>query len=481
MRILRLVLLSTAILYLFGFALFAQKSTAGDDDNFLPDFKSDKDMKMLIAEKTPFVPSYGGWITSDLIDEKSKDASGARELFTSITTARIWLKSYLWGNNFVYVRGKDVYLHVLKEKITDIDNSDNVLDLDVGFFSFSNKNNTLKIFLGRKFFNIGTGLVFNGRGDGGELDYYSKFLDVKLFGAYTGLMKKDNNPYGLSDKDISTGAKRVFAGGTLSQTIFNQTIFLLGLMQIDKGKEGEWESISSGTRAGNLVQKKSRYQSQYYGAGLKGIAGDAFYYAEFIIEKGESNMLDYDDYGTVVIDRYKKKSVKAYACNAGLNYYFDMVFKPTLLINYAYGSGDKDRSDYKSPTGNTTGDDKGFIYFGTYIGGYALRPILANLHIFRGGFSIVPFSKSNKKYLKRIGFTAKYSYYMKDLPSSLINYGEANLDSKDVGHGIDSSVRCKIFYDLAIYVNYGLFIPGDAYLSSEKNRNFIMGGVYLTF
>ncbi len=481
MRIIRLVLINIAVLYFSGFALFAQKKGAAvNADEFYPDFESDKDMKILKAERTPFVPSYGGWLTSVLIDERSKDASGAKELFTSVTTGKVWLKSYLWANNFVYVRGKDVYLHVLKEKVTDIDN-DNVLDLDVGFFAFSNKNNTLKVFLGRKFFNIGTGLVFNGRGDGGEVGYYSKLFDVKLFGAYTGYMKKDNNPYGLSDEDISTGAKRFFAGGTLTKTIFNQTIYLLGLMQIDKGEEGDWEVISSGTRAGNFVQKMSRYHSQYYGAGLKGILGDAFYYAEFILERGESNMLTYDDYGTVIIDKYKKKPVKAYACNAGLNYYFNMVFNPALLINYAYGSGDKDRSDYKSPVGNTSGDDKGFVYFGTYVGGYALRPVLANLHVFRGGFSIVPFSESNKKYLKRIGFTAKYSYYMKDLPTSVISYGEADQDSKDVGHGIDASVRWKIFYDLVVYMNYGLFMPGDAYLSSEKNRNFIMGGFHLNF
>jgi len=138
------------------------------------------------------------------------------------------------------VRGKDVFLSIRDNKKIEIeDRNDNLVDLDVAFIGISNSNKTLNLFLGRKFFILGTGLVFNGRGDGGEFNFYSRYIDVKLFAAYTGLLKKDNNPYGLSDKDISEGSKRSFAGGKLQTEFFNQAIYILGMAQIDHGDEEE--------------------------------------------------------------------------------------------------------------------------------------------------------------------------------------------------------------------------------------------------
>ncbi|MDY6934602.1 MAG: alginate export family protein [Spirochaetota bacterium] len=431
------------------------------DDMFYPAFLNDKDMIIPKAEKKPFTFSYGGWLMPIVIDERNGD--GKNELLSSITIGKLWVKSWLWERSAIYLRVKDVYTGILREKNIDIDNSDNLFDLDVGYWSISNSNNTLKLYIGRKFFIIGTGLIFNGRGDGCQFDLNSKYVDFRLIGVYSGYLKKDNNPYNLSDKDISDGSKRIFTGGTISKIIYNQKVYLFGLAQIDKGKD------SAGI--------KSKYNSEYYGLGFTGVFQNAYYFGEFIHERGKSYLSDPDP----ITGLYEKQNIYAFAAVFGLQYYLNLSYNPVLLLNYAYASSDKNRINYQSPSGNESGKDNGFIYFGTYVGGYALRPLLSNIHVMRCGLSILPFYNSKRQFLKRMNLIIKHSYYYKNDSNSGINSGEALLNSRDIGHGDDVMLRWKIFYDLSAYVNYAIFIPGNAYPSSEENRYFFMGGLIISF
>jgi len=449
----KITLYSLVLLLLWSVSVSAQDRDTAPEDAFYPDLQADEDMKMLRAIREPLSISYGGWITPVIIDERSGTA-----LTSSVTISKLWIKSTLWRNSYVYIRGKDVFFYVVNEEDIDIDDTENLVDLDVGFIALSNERNTLNLFVGRKFFTLGTGLVVNGRGDGGEITFYSRFIDIKLFGLYTGLLKKDNNPYGLSDKDITDGAKRIFAGGTLQKEFLNQAFYLLGVAQIDQGDEEE------GT--------KSRYQSQYYGAGLTGTISDMIeYYAEFVYEMGKSYLSGTEE----------EEDIQAYAANAGIRYYIDVPLNPTLIIQYAYGSGDEDRTSTRLPTANQMDTDTGFLSFGTYVGGYALRPELSNIHIARGGFSFTPFSFTKSRSLKRMNIMVKYSYYMKDKPEGVINYGEATLEEREIGHGIDASLRWGILSDFSFFVTYAIFLPGKAYDSSEPNRNFTMGGFNIIF
>ena len=434
-----------------AFAQRAAPAVPGEEP--IPNIQADPDMRVSPLRR-PFTLSYGGWLTPGVIDERI----GSTDLMTSVTIAKLWLNMTLWPNAFIYARGKDTYQYVLVEKDRDIDDTDNVLDLDAAYLQMANERRTLVFSVGRKFYLLGTGLVFNGRGDGGELGIYTRFLDLKAFGLYTGLLQKDTNTYGLSSKDIATGAKRYFVGGTLGKTVKNQTFYLLGLMQMDQGDQ------DPGT--------KTRYQSQYYGAGAKGFLIDGMeYYGEFVYEMGTSYLS-----GTT-----EQKDVAAMAGLAGINYYFNAASNPGLLFQYAYGSGDEDRAGYTSATGNAAGDDNGFVYFGTYLGGYGLRPRLSNLHIGRAGFSFTPFYGAKSVSLRRLALLAHYSYYMKDNSKGTINDGEATEDNRNVGQGVDVSLRWAAFYDLSVFANYGLFLPGAAYPSSEENRNFTMVGVNLVF
>ncbi len=453
MRTTRFFALLCATALLAASPLYAQEvDPVKDALDLFRTMEKDTDMKLAGPAKKPFTVSWGGWITPVVIDERK-----GTELTSAVVTAKLWLQSTLWKNAFVYVRGKDVYLAPLMQSGIDIE-SDNVIDLDVGYIGMTSPDGSLQFYAGRKFFVLGTGLVFNGRGDGGEIKLYTRFVDLKLFGLYTGLMNKDTNPYGLSSRDISDGAKRIFAGGSISRGLGKHEVYLLGMAQIDQGDQ---ESTD-----------KTRYQSQYYAGGLKGLIIDGMdYYAEFIYETGKSYLSGSDD----------EKNISAMAGMLGINYYIDAPYNPAVLFQYAYGSGDKDRSDPKSPNGNTSGDDNGFLYFGTFVGGFALRPVLANLHVFRLGFSGSPFYRSDKTYLRRMSLIAMYNYYMKDKPEGTINNGEASVNSRDVGHGIDLSLRWGIFHDFSVFVNYGLFLPGSAFGSGAENRNFIMAGFNLVF
>ncbi len=442
-------------------------------DEFFPEVRGSEEIPFTPLERRPFTLSYGGWITPTLIHEEKSDSSS-----TSSNTAKLWVKSTLWQNAYIYVRGKYAFTwNFDKPGGSSLDTTDHVYDLDVAYISMANKYQNLKLSVGRKFYLLGTGLVFSGRGDGIEASYVNPIVDVKVFGAYTGFLAKDSNPYKLSDKDISKGSKRIFAGGTLEKDFFNQTAYVLGMAQIDNGRE------EMGT--------KSRYQSQYFGAGLKGLIIDGLdYYAEGVYERGFSYNKGSADEKTInslsstsnqVATTNRKHEVQAYAALAGVNYYLPTILNPTILFQYGFGSGDGDRQNYSSSTGNTRGTDTGFIYFGTYVGGFALRPLLANLHIFRVGFSLVPMSFMKQRFLNRMSVVLRYTYYMKSKIGGTINYGEAERHSSDVGHGADAALRWGIFDDLSFFVNYGLFLPGGAFKSSEDTRHFILGGFNLVF
>ena len=433
-------------------ALLAQDEVATPGEELFPAYQVDEDMRKLEPAVQPFIPQYGGWITSTVLHERVDGTT----LTSSLTQVRIWLQMAFTENVYMYVRGRDIYLAEIYQEYRDIDN-ENTIDLDLGYIGFKNDDSTLQLILGRKYFLVGTGLVLNDRADGAEVKLYSNIVNLELFGAYTGFLQEDSNPYNLSTKDFSEGAKRVFAGGTISRGIGNQELYVLGVAQVDMGDQ---ES-----------DQKTRYQSQYYGLGLKGVISDSLdYYAEGVYEMGTS-------YNT----SNEESDIQAFAAQAGLQWFLPYSLNPSLIVQYAFGSGDADKSNYSDPRGNARGNDTGFLGFGTYVGGYALRPQLANLHVIRGGGSFTPFSGLQQFWLQRLSLTAKYSYYMKHRVAGTINNGEASEPERFVGHGGDLLLRWKIFYDFSIFAGYAVFLPGDAYPDSADERTFAMGGVTLVF
>lgn len=447
-----LILFLAIVTVNWGIALFAQEEYIP-----LPDVAADPDLVVATKVVQPFTLRYGGWITPVIIDLRTSDT----DLVTSVTTARLWLTSTLWANANLYVRVKDSFLAVIREDNVNIDNTSNVFDLDIAQVTIPVMKNKMRLVLGRKYYVTGAGLVLNGRGDGGEVQFYSRYGDVKAFGMYSGLLNKDDNPYGLSSRDIADGAKRIFAAAQYSKDfLYNNTFYLYGLMEIDKQDED--------------ANNKSAYDTQYIGAGVKGVVSDTLsYYAEYVYQMGTS-------YATIMPGVQEESDIKAMAVLAGLRYYWDIAYKPLLNLQYAYGTGDKDASSYKNATGNTLDDDMRFMYFGTFLGGFALRPQLGNLHVIRPGIGFSPFYKGGDR-IKAMNLVMYYSYYMKDKKESPINGGEATLSKSFVGQAVDVMLRWPVYYDFSFFANYGLFLPGDAYPKGELKRHFIMAGVNIVF
>jgi hypothetical protein len=454
------ILLSFIILLTAGADALAKKGEPDTDDTFFPYMQDDKDMKIATPEssiKTKGI-QIGGWITPVIIDQRE----GSNTLTSSVNILKLYLKTYLWKQSYFYIRGKDAFTRYLTQEgdtYGGLDQPDNHYDLDLAYISMMTPNRVFNLSLGRKFYLLGTGLLLNGRGDGGEVNFHSRYLGIQLLGLYTGLLKEEDNPYQLDSDELTEDGKRVFAGGKVDLYLFNQTLYFLGLVQMDKGDEDPATPIN--------------YNSQYYGVGIKGSLLEGLtYHGEFIYEMGESYLYNSN----------QKEDIKAFAGIFNLYYFFRAPVNPVLIVQYAYGSGDSDRLDHRTTDSNTSGEDNGFLSFGTYVGGYALRPPLSNLHVVRGGFSVSPFSGSGNNVLRRMAFIAKYSLYRKDKAEAPIGSGEAVENSSNVGQGIDASLRWRIFHDLSFFLNYAVFLPGDAYASTEDdNKSFMMAGLNISF
>lgn len=436
--------------------LYAQ-SAQTDSDLFFSGTDKNSDFNVTLPENSFSAKGiqYGAILSPVCIFDDRSDG----QLGSYLMNAKIWAKSYLWNNSFFYIRGKDSYLGVqTNDRSYSPVKSKNVLDLDLAYISISSDTGNLNLSIGRKFYYIGSGLVLNDRGDGSEVSWTGYGLGLNLVGLYTGLLIKDNNPYKLSTRDYSDGSERAFAGGTANAEFINQKFYVFALVQQDLSNKNSTEN--------------TEYNSQYYGTGLEGIIFENFsYFAEFVYETGNS-YIDKTD---------KKSSISAYAVNSEIDYYIPVILKPAITVQYAYGSGDSDRDTYSDsvrPDGSN-GKDNGFISFGTYSGGYALKPVLSNIHVFRAGLAIAPFSGTETSLLSKMSVGSKYSYYRKDKKKSCINSGEAELPDFNVGQGIDASLRWQMFYDLSMYVNYGLFLPGKAYNDKGK-QNFIIAGINIS-
>lgn len=447
-----------SIISMILFLTAAAASYAADDqilpEEYIPDLSADADMAVASIPSTAMSATYGGWVTPIVISDRRGDVSTN----SSLTLVKVWGKLSLGGNSFIYIRAKDLYTKVFSSENYDGDKSKNMIDIDTGYIELATSRRAFSFAAGRKFFLVGSGTVLAGRGDGADIKLKSALADLQVFGMYTRYLNKDDNPYDRSSKDRDDGARRVFAGAIAEKRFLNQTAYLFGVIQRDRAAEN--------------ATAKIRYQSQYYGAGIKGVPVDGLdYLVEGVYEQGKSYLYNSSD----------KKSVGAYALNASANYYVNASMNPALSVQYAFASGDNDRYSSTESSSNTSGKDTGFVGFGSFNGGLAFRPDLSNLHVMRAGGSIMPFSANTYPRLRRLNAGIKYSYYMKDRSKGGVNSdGVATENNRNVGQGIDLSVKLKAYSDLSLFAQYGLFVPGAAF-EEKKKWHTAMFGLLLEF
>ena len=176
------------------------------------------------------------------------------------------------------------------------------------------------------------------------------------------------------------------------------------------------------------------------------------YWAEVIRQTGES----------VVYDTMQKRDVEAWAYDLGISYDWDVYSDPNLSLEYAFGSGDSDRvSVTDTLDGNISGDDKNFHYFGYLPAGYALSPRLSNLQFAKAAVLFKPLEKY--KLFKNFSLGIDYYRYFKDEKDGGIYDTEAINSDTDIGDEVDLTIFWQILSDLTLELQYGYFMPGDAY------------------
>lgn len=233
-----------------------------------------------------------------------------------------------------------------------------------------------------------------------------------------------------------------------------------------------WQNDSTKEDPPDFLQEY-KYDSQYIGFGSTGeLVENLRYSTEWVIERGSS-------YGD---DRFlHSDDIKAWGFDNLLEYLFKHETKPTIAVEYMYGSGDPDRLG--SPTNADGGNrndhvDKSFVGFGFRDTGLSLAPRLSNIHIWRVGGNFRPLPKVEAA--KNLELGTDWFLYAKDRADGAISDALADRQSSYVGWEMDYYANYRVTSDLSLTVRYGVFFPGTAF-SDQSNRTFLLTGLSWSF
>jgi len=410
---------------------------------------------------------YGGWINYRYIDfdDDDNDSSTADSFDDTYSVdGRVWMKAALkppqgasyTNEHLLYIRLKDLYVE--RNGDTSVEPSDHDgLHLDYGYFIFDFK--PVKVELGRRYFKIGRGIAYSNVNDGVQINYY--LPSWNFAGLFSQTLPHEDN----IDASVPGGDKesdRKFAGVGAGYTgIKNHQFYGYVLVQRDFSDE----------RPNNSLQQFT-YDSEYIGVGSLGSIDKKFnYWIEVIKQYGDSHI-----FGT-----NEKADIDAWGANVGIEKSWQLITHPKLTFEYAFGSGDRDRIDVTDTEfGNTLGDDKNFLYFGYIPTGFALAPRLSNLHMVRLGFQLKPLEGIS--FFRNFSFGLDYYYFQKHRAAGGISDLDATVADKDIGHEIDVYFDWQVLSDLNVSLEYGYFMPGDAYADfTDDNEDYFSISLAYTF
>ncbi len=411
---------------------------------------------------------FGFWFSTTYRDYKNLDNDETLDdlvKYTWLQDARLWMNMTFLDKHSAYVRIKDYYLRRgVGDGYTGIGDDNKGPELDMGYFRLNFRDNKYlsgDLAVGRQYIYLGRGITYSNIHDGVRLNAYFKKCFLKLF--YTRNKPREDN-IDVTVPGYDKQGKREFIGGEIAYTTLkNFVTYAYFLLQHDREDE-------------NTPQQNYNYNSQYIGAGFEGrlFNKKLEYWFEAIKEFGTS-------YTDTLLVPLAKKDVDAWALDAGVRYRWKHVLKPSLELEYAFGSGDKDRLFVTDTQGgNMEGKDKNFLYFGDFFAGYALAPRLSNLHIWKIDFSLKPFNYF--KFGKNITAGLKYYVYRKDKPAGGIYDEEGWANSHDVGTEANGYFYWKLYKNIYLSSRYGIFFPGGAYADSQNNSTkYFYTSIILTF
>jgi len=409
---------------------------------------------------------YGVWVNYLYTDFHDDDNDASTEDVTDSTFSidpRFWLRASLRppadgtseNEHSVYFRYKDLLTW------RDPTDSNGHFDQDgphVDYLFLTLDFRPYWIQVGRRFFGFGQGLAYSDVGDGIEL--MATFPTWNLMGLVARSLPHQANidfslPGGKNSGRTFYGIEGKYIG------IPNHGIYSYIIFQRDDGDEDPEDTTQN-----------YDYDSEYFGLGSEGTLLENLRYAtEVIFETGHSAAATED----------REDNIRAMALDVSLTYDVQLPMQPTLYGEFAFGSGDSDRTSVTDTIdGNTISKDTNFLYFGYLPTGYALSPRVSNLRMLKIGMAIKPLERM--ELFKELTTSVDFYRYYKDESKGGIFDLQASRPDRDVGSEVDLTLSWPVLSDLTLTVEYGHFEPGDAYpLSSDDDSDYFSAGITTTF
>lgn len=407
--------------------------------------------------KQSFLYDYGGWLHGEFVrldDKPDRDHRTFR-----YADLRLWGEVVLEQRYTAYVRLQTEYTDFNKgdQFAGEHDNLFRSPHVDQAYLDadLSGEDNDVSVRAGRQFESIGRGLLLNGVYYSLHGSWSSGRFSARALVAHT-LPHDDDIDQSLPN---ARDSHRGFAGLEGNYMLSgDHRVYLMALVERDLNDEE------------SLFQKWD-YHANYIGMGGRGtILPDLSYAVETVFEFGQSAGAGSKD----------MESIRAFALTVTIDYSWRVDTSPHFVLEYMFGSGDKDRGSVTDvASGNQSGtDDRSFLAFGFLQTGFSLFPRLSNIHILRAGGSFRPLESVEAA--RNLEFGAFFYWYQKAQSAQPISDPRSFLDDADLGTEVDVLLRWRVFSDLGISANYGIFLPGKAY-DEQSNRSFFSAGFTYSF
>ncbi|MFH1800084.1 MAG: alginate export family protein [Candidatus Omnitrophota bacterium] len=421
----------------------------------------------VIAKADKYLLSFGGWADVDYIDFGNDDNNREeKDVFDAdlMVDTRLWVKG-VWRMDL----GKREYEHTVFAQFRNLyterwpsegqplvqdDNDGPHVDLLYGDLDLG----LGKLRTGRQYLNLGQGIVLSDVYDGFKFSGSVSDVSFETFVAKT-LPHAENIDYSVPGYDKTS--KRYFTGGDV-----------VWRPKMEFGLYGFFLIQHDESQPSPATNQDYNYDSQHWGVG-----------STYEFEKGPSLWGEYifETGSSAVFGEEKRSDVLAHAFDLGASYEYPWFAHPEISLEYAFGSGDGDRTSVTNTEGgNLRGRDHNFLPFGFFPAGYALEPVLSNIHILRTGVAVKPLEKYWA--LRKLQLRTDGYFYWKAKAKGGIYDIDATEPSSDIGREIDFTLLWPVFSDVEISVRYGLFFPGKAFpAQSNDPESYLSTSLSVTF
>ncbi len=312
--------------------------------------------------------------------------------------------------------------------------------------------------IGRQFLYLGRGITFGLTTDALSLDWAHGDWAGLAFGSQS--VDRNISFNGLPSPLAYQLDRRQFYGGQIEYQGWDRRELYSYVM-------GQWDNSS------RKFAQETAYDSIYWGIGttgeiLFGEPGEEMgipnlrYHSEFVIQRGaHQNFSTRDD-------------IRAWAVDAGMDYFWTTPMKPRVGVGYTRASGDKTRSGSPLPNSGINGfqtTDDSFIGFGYLNTGVSFQPSLSNLEFIRISAALRPFEDSESQSYQGIEVGTSSYLYWRPAPTSGISDVRANRNDDYLGHEWDLYVNWRMSSDLFLLANYGVFFPHEGSFSPGNDRS----------